>query len=292
VAAPVTAFRIAAGVCRLSPLGVFQKFYDFVQSGGCSRLGKFDKICSIAGCGFAITRQIEGNMSATFLFEKEGPITTLTFNQPEHRNFMNHEVMREMEELIRKVRDDRETRVLITTGTGPAFSAGAELSMAKDVADRKEQARIMLERNKGLARVIGRVFDLITRLDCMTIAAVNGHAVGGGWAIVTAFDFVLAVEEAEFWVPEVDLNQAYIGGPAHVMALRMGPWRAKEAMILCRRYTARELFQIGMVNKVVKAEELLAQAREVARALARKNARAATATKHFVDGAFVGPRWY
>ena len=128
--------------------------------------------------------------------------------------------------------------------------------MPKSVTDPKERVRIACERNKGLARVIGRVFDLITRLDCMTIAAVNGHAVGGGWAIVVAFDFVLAVEEAEFWVPEVDLNQSYIGGPAHVMAARMGPWRAKEAMILCRHYTARELFEIGMVNQVVKAVEL------------------------------------
>ena len=242
--------------------------------------------------GSAITPGIEVNMSATFLFEKEGPITTLTFNQPEHRNFMNHEVMREMEELIRRVRDDRETRVLIATGTGPVFSAGADLSVPKSVTDPKERVRIVLERNKGLARVIGRVFDLITRLDCMTVAAVNGHAVGGGWAIVAAFDFVVAVEEAEFWVPEVDLNQSYIGGPAHVMAARMGPWRAKEAMILCRHYMARELFGIGMVNQVVKAVELREQARELARVLARKNPKAATATKHFVDGAFIGPRWY
>lgn len=70
---------------------------------------------------------IEVLMTASFLLEKEGPITTLTFNQPARRNFMNHEVMREMEELICSVRDDRETRVLITTGTGPAFSAGADL---------------------------------------------------------------------------------------------------------------------------------------------------------------------
>ena len=76
-------------------------------------------------------------MTATFLFEKEGPITTLTFNQPEHRNFMNHEVMREMEELIRRVRDDRETRVLIATGTGPVFSAGAD-SLGAQERDRPQ----------------------------------------------------------------------------------------------------------------------------------------------------------
>jgi enoyl-CoA hydratase/carnithine racemase len=231
-------------------------------------------------------------MSETFLFEKDGPITTLTFNQPRRRNCMNHEVMGEMEGLIRRVRDDRETRVLITTGSGAAFSAGADLSVPRGIADSKEQARIIAERNRGLARVIGRVFDLITRLDCLTIAAVNGYAVGGGWAIAVAFDFILAAETAEFWVPEVDLNQSYVGGPARVMAARMGPWRAKEAMILCRRYTAPELHGFGMVNQVVKPSELMTQARELAQVLAKKDPRAATATKHFVDGAFVGPRWY
>jgi enoyl-CoA hydratase len=231
-------------------------------------------------------------MSEAFLFEKDGSIATITFNQPRRRNCMNHEVMREMEGLIRQVRDDRATRVLITTGTGAAFSAGADLSVPKGVSDPAERARIVLERNKGLARVIGRVFDFITRLDCLTIAAVNGYAVGGGWAIAAAFDFVLAAEHAQFWVPEVDLNLPYVGGPARVMAARMGPWRAKEAMILCRRYSAAELYQIGMVNKVVKGEELAAQARELAQTLASKNPKAATATKHFIDGGFVGPRWY
>jgi enoyl-CoA hydratase/carnithine racemase len=72
----------------------------------------------------------------------------------------------------------------------------------------------------------------------------------------------------------------------------MGPWRAKEAMILCRRYSAGELYQMGMVNRVTNAEELMPQARELARALAEKNPKAAAATKHFIDEAFVGPRWY
>jgi len=231
-------------------------------------------------------------MSNSFLFEKDGPITTITFNQPGRRNCMNHDVMREMEGLIRQVRDDSHTRVLITTGTGAAFSAGADLSVPKGVSNAAERAAIVAQRNKGLARVIGRVFDHITRLDCLTVAAVNGYAVGGGWAIACAFDFILAAEEAEFWVPEVDLNQAYIGGPARVMAARMGPWRAKEAMILCRRYRAAELHQIGMVNKVVKGEDLITEARELARTLAEKDKKAARATKHFIDEAFVGPRWY
>lgn len=231
-------------------------------------------------------------MTNYFLFETDGPITTITFNQPHRRNCLNHEVMRELERLIREVRENRETRVLIATGSGPAFCAGAEIAMARQPAERSKAASVMDERNKGLARAIGRVFDHITRLDCMTIAAVNGYAVGGGWALATAFDFIIAAQQAEFWIPEVDLKASYIGGPARVMAARMGPWRAKEAMILCRRYTAEELRQLGMVNRVTADEELIPQTRELALALAEKNPKAATATKHFVDEVFVGPRWY
>jgi len=228
----------------------------------------------------------------SFLFEKDGPITTITFNRPERRNCMNREVMAEFERLIRDVRDDRATRVLIVTGTGAAFSAGADVSGVAHVKDPSERRSIFAERNGGLARMIGRSFDQITRLDCMTIAAINGYAVGGGWALALAFDFIVAAEEAEFWVPEVDLSAPFTGGPAIVMTMRMGPWRAKEAAILCRDYTARELLEMGMVSQVVKARQLPKATRELAETLLKKPFKAATATKHFIDGVLLTPRLY
>jgi len=230
--------------------------------------------------------------SENFLYEKDGPVITITFNRPERRNCMNREVMAEFERLIQSVRDDRETRVLIVTGTGAAFSAGADLSGADGVKDPEERRRIFAKRNGGLARMIGRSFDQISRLDCMTIAAVNGYAVGGGWALALAFDFTIAAEQAEFWVPEVDLSAPFTGGPAIVMAALMGPWRAKEAAVLCRHYSARELFDLGMVNRVVEARELAGAAREFADTLLKKPFKAATATKHFIDGVFLTPRLY
>jgi enoyl-CoA hydratase/carnithine racemase len=231
-------------------------------------------------------------MPENFLFETAAPITTITFNRPERRNCMNREVMLEFEELILQVRDDRTTRVLIVTGNGTAFSAGADLSDAKGITDPHERSRIFAARNKGLPRIIGRVFDTILRLDCMTIGAVNGFAVGGGWALAAAFDFVIASEQAQFWVPEVELGVPFGGGPAEVMAKRLGPWLAKEAMILCRHYSARELFELGMINKVVKQAELMPAADEFAERLLKMPAKAATATKHIVDGVFAGPRLY
>jgi enoyl-CoA hydratase/carnithine racemase len=231
-------------------------------------------------------------MPYNFLIEKKGLITTITFNRPDRRNCVNRDVLNELEGLIRSVRDDRGVRVLIMTGTGASFCAGADTSTAKGIDDPQERRRIFGERNAGVPRMIGRTFDQITRLDCITICAVNGHAVGGGWALASAFDFVLAAESAEFWVPEVELGAPFAGGPAIAMAARMGPWRAKEAMVLCRRYSARELLAIGMVNRVVAGDRLIAAAHELADAVVKMPERAVRATKHFVDGIFIGPRLY
>lgn len=231
-------------------------------------------------------------MPDNFLCETAGVISTITFNRPERRNCMNREVMLEFEQLVLRVRDDRTTRVLIVTGSGTAFSAGADISGGKGITDPAERARIFATRNRGLPRIIGRVFDTILRLDCMTIAAVNGFAVGGGWALAAAFDFIIASEQAQFWVPEVELGVPFAGTPAEVMAKRLGPWLAKEAMIMCRHYTARELFDMGMLNQVVKPAELMPAVQAFAQRLLQLPYKAATATKHVVDGVFAGPRLY
>jgi enoyl-CoA hydratase/carnithine racemase len=205
---------------------------------------------------------------------------------------MNREVMLEFEQLVLRVRDDRTTRVLIVTGNGTAFSAGADLSAAKGVTDPAERSRLFAAYNRGLPRIIGRVFDTVLRLDCMTIGAVNGFAVGGGWALAAAFDFVIASENAQFWVPEVELGVPFAGSPAEVMAKRLGPWLAKEAMILCRHYSAKELYALGMINQVVTPAELMPAVRQFAERLLKLPPKAATATKHVIDGVFAGPRLY
>jgi enoyl-CoA hydratase/carnithine racemase len=231
-------------------------------------------------------------MPEDFLFAQDGPVATITFNRPERRNCMTREVMLEFERLIHRVRDEQLTRVLIVTGSGKAFSAGADVSGAKGVTDARERAKIFAARNKGLPRIIGRIFDTVARLDCMTIGAVNGYAVGGGWALALAFDFVIAADDAEFWVPEVELGVPFTGYPAQVLAARIGPWRGKEAMIICRHYRAAELFTMGLVNEVVAPHDLMPAARNLADKLIALPRKAATATKHVIDGVFVGPRLY
>jgi enoyl-CoA hydratase/carnithine racemase len=231
-------------------------------------------------------------MPANFSFEQDGPVATVTFTRPERRNCVNLEVLGELEELVFRVRENRETRVMIVTGTGAAFCAGADMSNLKGVTDPAERVRIFSSRSGQAPRVIGRIFDTILRLDCMTIGAVNGYAVGGGWALAAAMDFVIAAENAQFWVPEVELGVPFRGGPAEVLAKRLGPWRAKEAMILCRHYSAAELFAMGLVNEVTSAADLMPATHRLANRLLALPQKAATRTKHGIDGVFIGPRLY
>jgi enoyl-CoA hydratase len=231
-------------------------------------------------------------MPENFIFEKQGPITTITFNRPERRNCLNEEVIFDFEKLLHEVRDDRETRALIVTGTGKAFCSGADLSALKESGDGEQRRVFSKQAGKRMPRLIGRVFDVLANLDVVTIGAINGYAVGGGWSWALAFDFCLAVEAAEFWVPEVDMNVPYRGAPAKVLAAAIGPWRAKEAILICRHYMAAELLALGVINRVVKPEELMPAAQELARTMVAKSADAFANSKRDINGVFFGQRLF
>jgi enoyl-CoA hydratase len=229
-------------------------------------------------------------MPKNFLFEKDGAIARLSFNRPERRNCMNDEVMLEMERILLDLRDERDIRALIITGEGEAFSAGADISRLKGVTDPAERQRIFRESGRRLPAIIGRCFEVMTHLNQLVIGAIHGYAVGGGWAIALGCDFVVAAEDAEFWVPEVDLGVPFSGFPVKVLAARVGPWRAKEIAIQCRHYKAPELLAMGLINAVVRREELVPAARQLARELAAKEPRAVRLTKADISSVFVGPR--
>jgi enoyl-CoA hydratase len=229
---------------------------------------------------------------ANFLVAQDGPITTITFNRPERRNCLNLEVILEFEHRLQQVRDDRECRVLIVTGTGAAFCAGADTALFDGVSDAREQRRRREEFGKRMPRLIGRTFDVLANLDQVTIGAINGYAVGGGWSFAAAFDFALAVAGAEFWVPEVDLDVPYRGAPASVLSAVLGPWRAREAILLCRHYRAEELLALGVLNRVVKPDELMPAARELARTMCAKPPAAVAASKRGINSVFFGPRQF
>jgi enoyl-CoA hydratase/carnithine racemase len=229
-------------------------------------------------------------MAGSFLFEKNSRVATLTFNRPEKRNPLNEEIVLEFEGLLHQVRDDREVRVLIVTGSGNTFSAGADLSTLKEVTDPVERQRLFAPLSKRRARLIGRVLGVLANLEVPTIAAVNGYAIGGGWGIALGCDIRIAVAGAQFWFPEVDLGVPLSAEATALLAAQSGPAIAKEIIITCRRYTAEELLPMGLVNRVVKKEELYPAVREMARAIAAKNPVAAMGAKATVNAVSGGGR--
>ncbi|MBI3248168.1 MAG: enoyl-CoA hydratase/isomerase family protein [Deltaproteobacteria bacterium] len=227
-------------------------------------------------------------MPQHFLLEKEGRIATLTFNRPEKRNPLNEEIILEFEDLLHRIRDDKDIRVLIFTGTGNTFSAGADLSQVKGIADPAERQRIFAPLGKQRARLIGRVINTLVNLEQVTIAAVNGYAAGGGWTLALGCDFRIAVEEAEFWFPEVDLGVPLSPASTALVVAHVGPTVAKEIIIGCRRYKAAELLSLGLVNQVVKKEELASVARSLAESLANKNPNAVMVSKATINALVFG----
>ncbi|MBI3797153.1 MAG: enoyl-CoA hydratase/isomerase family protein [Deltaproteobacteria bacterium] len=218
-----------------------------------------------------------------FILEKDGRLATLTFNRPEKRNPLNEEIVLELESLLHQVRDDKDVRVLIFTGTGNTFSAGADLTQVKGVTDREERQRIFAPMGRRRGRLIGRVLEVLVQLEQVTIAAINGYAVGGGWSLALGCDLRIAVAGAEFWFPEVDLGVPLSPASTALLAAHIGPALAKEIIITCRHFKAEELLPLGLINRVVKKEELSATVRELAQSLANKNPTAVMVSKATVN---------
>lgn len=224
-------------------------------------------------------------MPRHFLLEKEDRLATLTFNRPEKRNPLNEDILLELDELLCQARDDPTVRVLLFTGSGNTFCAGADLSLTKGVDDPREREAIFREFAPRRTRLTERVLSTLVHLEPITIAAVNGYAVGGGWGLVLGCDLRIAVESAEFWFPEVDLGAPLSPVMVALLAAHVGPARMKEMILTCRHYTAKELLTLGMLTQIVPQDLLAPTVSALAQRLAEKNPTAALVSKATVNAA-------
>lgn len=222
-------------------------------------------------------------MYENFLVDKADQIVTITLNRPEKRNPINVDMLKEFEAILLDLRDDVESRVVILTGTGNSFCAGADLSIVKGIADETEKQRLFAAHRNQRIRLINRVFTMLENLEQATIAAINGYAIGGGWGLALACDFRLAVPGSQFWFPEVDLGVPLsLGNSARLFSM-VGAGRAKEIILLCSRHAAEELLSWGMLSRVVPAADLMPAARDLAAKLLAKHPRAVTGSKLTVN---------
>ena len=226
-------------------------------------------------------------MANYFKLAKEGAVAVLTFDRNEKRNPLNEDSVSEFEENLTRVREDEDARALLLTGAGNTFSAGADLSRLKGITDQAERQRIFSSVTPRRRRVLRRTLQLLTDLEIPTVAAINGYAVGGGWFIALACDLRIAADTAEFWMPEVDLGSPGPRAPEQWLTAHVGATRAKEIIFTCRHFKADELYSWGLLNRVVKKEELIPVAMELAQSLAAKKPAAITQAKANINGFFM-----
>jgi enoyl-CoA hydratase len=222
-------------------------------------------------------------MYQNFLVDRDDKIVVVTLNRPEKRNPINEEMLSEFEHIVMSLRDDASSRAVILTGTGNSFCAGADLSMVKGVTDRAERQRLFALARNRRARLIGRTYPLFENLEQVSIAAINGYAIGGGWGLALSCDFRLAVPGAQFWLPEVDLGVPLGIGTTSRLVSIIGIARAKEVIITGDRYTAEDLHSWGMINRLVVPEMLMETAYDLAKRLIAKNPRAVAGSKLSVN---------
>ena len=146
--------------------------------------------------------------------------------------------------------DDRTTRAIVLTGAPPVFSAGADLGRGSDMPPPPGQ----------FVRLFSRLAATLERLELPVVAALNGHAVGGGWALALGCDFRFAAESARCWVPEIDMGVALHPVLATPFVRLVGPARTREIAMEGRRYSAAEQHD---ASKAVNAMRRLVEVEKV-----------------------------
>ena len=196
------------------------------------------------------------------LTERKGPVGIITFNRPEVFNAMNYELLAELEEAVLNMDRDDHVSVMILTGAGKGFMAGADIAYIRDI-DVIEAKRWCNNMN--------RIFNEIDHASKPVIAAVNGAAMGGGCELSLACDIRIASEKAKFALPEVTLGITPGAGGTQRLSRLVGTGLAKELIYTCRQVKAEEAKEIGLANKVVPADDLLKEAKEMMETILTKS---------------------
>ena len=210
----------------------------------------------------------------TILYEVSEGIATITINRPDVLNALNLQVLAELLDAIGKVKADAAAKVVILTGAGRSFVAGADIAQMSGFCVRDG----MRFGDLGHA-----VLDGFEALDKPVIAAVNGFALGGGTEISLGCDFVYASSKAKFGQPEVNLGIIPGFGGTQRLARTVGMNKARELIYTGDVISAEEAKRIGLVAEVFEPEELLPKVREKAQLLMSKGPLAIAAAKRVMN---------
>lgn len=217
----------------------------------------------------------------TLRVETTENLCVLTLNRPSARNSLNIELMDELRQFTNQLRNDETTRAVIVTGAGRAFSAGADIDMLTRIGESftPEQTRAEIQKWRD-------TFDDWEALPQLTIAAVNGLALGGGVVLALACDFRLASTRAIFGLPEIKLGMVLALGGTQRLTRLVGVSAAKEMILRGRNVSAIEAQRIGLVHRISEPGDLMGLARSWAERDLNFSPRAIALAKRLVDRSF------
>ena len=214
----------------------------------------------------------------TIIYEKEGPLAWITLNRPEKLNAITQAMAAEILLATDKAQCDDEVRVIVLKGAGRAFSAGFDLEIDEQPGMSEE------EELQALKSELHSDFDLIMRFwhsPKPTIAAVHTYCLGGAMELAIACDITIAATGCRFGEPEVKFGS---GAVAMILPYICGPKRAKEILLTGNdRISSEQAEAWGLINRVVKPENLEKRAREIALEIARNDQHAVRITKQAIN---------
>lgn len=215
-------------------------------------------------------------MSYQYLqLEQADGIAVMTINRPDALNAIDNAVLAEIKHAFAALEDEKGIGVIIFTGAGDkAFVAGGDVAY---------MSRMSLPEARQFVYGGQAVLLSIERSSKVTIAAINGYALGGGTELALACDIRLAAENAQLGLPETSLGLLPGWGGTQRMARLLGSGLAKELIFTARRVKAEEALRIGLVNRVVPRAELLSEARAMAQQILRNSPIAVQQSKRAIN---------
>lgn len=193
------------------------------------------------------------------ILKTEGRVGIVTISRPEALNALNSAVLAELDAVITQIEANKQIDVVILTGDGRSFVAGADIG---------EMKSLTAVEGKQFGEFGNRIFLRLENLSKPVICAINGFALGGGCELAMSCDIRLASEKAKFGQPEVGLGITPGFGGTQRLARIVGLGRAMELIFTARIIGAAEAKEIGLVNAVYTPEELMPKALEMANAIA------------------------
>lgn len=207
----------------------------------------------------------------TIVVTVDGPRGSLLLNRPDKLNPLSTHTLHELELAARWFDEHHELKVVVVSGAGRAFSAGADLSAFSTAAPAED-------RQQGW-----RMARALDEMRAVTVARLHGWCVGGGLVVAAGCDLRVAAESARFSIPEVDLGIPLAWGGIPRLVREIGPALTKELVMTCRPFDAAEALRAGFLNRVVPDDRLDAEVEALVVALLAKPKLALLETKAHVN---------